>query len=77
MLAIARLRIDVPGVPVEIVVEGVPHGPMPASGESPQIFYEAHACFADGRYVLVDVINGGATLRDDPGDDPPCDDLGR
>ena len=72
VLAIARLRVDVPGIPAEMIVEGVPHGPMPASGESPTIFYEVHTCFADGRYVLVDVHGHSATLRDSPGDDPSC-----
>jgi hypothetical protein len=57
-------------------------------GPSTILHVEAHACFADGRYVLIDVFGsnlhggpdsdatpawGGSVRESGGGDDPPCD----
>ena len=85
-LLIPEVDCDLPARCGEVVAQAnqvLPRGPeriLVTVGRSPPgvLHAEVHACYGDGRYILVDVIGsdqGGAldaSIRSDPPVDPPC-----
>ena len=84
-LLIPDVECSVPARCSEVVAQAnqvLPPGPeriVVTVGRAPPglLHGEVHACYGDGRYILVDVIGSEqgaleASIRSDPPLDPPC-----